>query len=113
MKILISPESAWFTDSFSTFGNQKIAHRKKVRRFLIPEFNLIICSLEIQAPRKLIDSGCGSSAEQVAMSELEKLLVAHTRYEKCQWLIKPRLNGKTPSYPVIRLAQGVTPSLVF
>ena len=42
MKILISPESAWFTDSFSTFGNQKIAHRKKVRRFLIPEFNLTI-----------------------------------------------------------------------
>ena len=73
----------------------------------------IICSLKIQAPRKLIDSGCGSSAEQVAMNELEKLLVAHTRYEKCQWLIKPRLNGKTPSYPVIRLAQGVTPSLVF
>ena len=46
------------------------------------------------------------------MNELEKLLVAHPRYEKCQWLIKPRLNGKTPSYPVIRLAQGVTPSLV-
>ena len=61
----------------------------------------------------MIDSGCGSSAEQVAMNELEKLLVAHTRYEKCQWLIKPRLNGKTPSYPVIRLAQGVTPSLGF
>ena len=48
MKILISPESAWFTDSFSTFGNQKIAHRKKVRRFLIPEFNLnIFLGLEL------------------------------------------------------------------
>ena len=41
-KSWISPESAWFTDSFSTFENKKIAHRKKLWRFLLPEFNLTI-----------------------------------------------------------------------
>ena len=41
-KSLISPESTWFTDSFPTFRNKKIDHRKKLYRFLIPEFNLEI-----------------------------------------------------------------------
>ena len=41
-KSLISSESAWFTDWFSTFENKKIAYRKKFWRFLLPEFNLLI-----------------------------------------------------------------------
>ena len=40
-KSLIYPESAWFTDSFPFFENKKIAHRKKLWRFLLPEFNLL------------------------------------------------------------------------
>ena len=42
IKVLISPESAWFTDWFSTFEIKKITYRKKLWRFLIPEFNLWI-----------------------------------------------------------------------
>ena len=41
-KSWISPESAWFTDSFSIFENKKIAHRKKLWRFLLPKFDLTI-----------------------------------------------------------------------
>ena len=41
-KSWISPESAWFTDSFSIFEIKKIAHGKKLSRFLLPEFNLSI-----------------------------------------------------------------------
>ena len=40
-KILISSEAAYFTDSFLVFWNKKIARRKKLWRFKIPEFNLI------------------------------------------------------------------------
>ena len=36
-----------FTDSFPTFGNKKIAHRKKLWRFQIPEFNLCIAVLSV------------------------------------------------------------------
>ena len=65
-----------------------------------------------QAPRKLVDSGCNSSAEQVAMSELEKLLVANPRYTECNWLIRPRQMGKQANYPVVRLANGIQPRKV-
>ena len=40
IKILIFPESAWFTDSFPLLENKKIAQRKKLLRFPNPEFNL-------------------------------------------------------------------------
>ena len=43
-KIFISPESAWFTELFSDFQNIKIGHKKKLYRFLFPEFNLSIHS---------------------------------------------------------------------
>ena len=66
----------------------------------------------VQAPRKLVDSGCNSSAEQVAMSELEKLLVANSRYTECNWLIRPRQMGKQANYPVVRLANGIQPRKV-
>ena len=49
IKILISPESGCFTDSFPTFENKKIAYRKKLWRFLIPEFNLVIIQSIITA----------------------------------------------------------------
>ena len=41
-KILVPPESAWFTESFPIFWNKKIAHTKKLSRFPISEFNLCI-----------------------------------------------------------------------
>ena len=47
------------------------------------------------------------------MTELEKLLVANPRYEKCGWLVRPRQTGKQPNYPVVRLANGIEPRHVF
>ena len=41
-KIFISPKSAWFTESVWIFLNKNIARRKKLCRFLTPEFNLPI-----------------------------------------------------------------------
>ena len=73
----------------------------------------ILIILVFKAPRKLIDSGCNSSAEQVAMGELEKLLVANPRYTECNWLIRPRQMGKQANYPVVRLANGIQPRIVF
>ena len=43
----ISPESARFTESFSIFWNKKVAHTKKLFRFLIPEFNLDITYIQL------------------------------------------------------------------
>ena len=40
--IFICPESEWFTELFPDFRNKKIAHRKKLWRVQIPEFNLLM-----------------------------------------------------------------------
>ena len=41
--------------------------------------------------------------------ELEKLLVADRRFEKCNFLIKPK-QKKAPQYPVLRFAPETHPS---
>ena len=48
VKIVISPESAWFTDSFLILENKKNAQRK-LCRFPIPEFNLTMLNLFLSA----------------------------------------------------------------
>jgi hypothetical protein len=57
-----------------------------------------------KAPKRLTDSGCRSSADQLSVPELEKLLVANKKFDECNFIIKPKSKTKTPQYPVIRLA---------
>lgn len=62
-----------------------------------------------KAPRKLTDSGCRSSAEQMSAPELEKYMIATRRFTKCNFMIKPK-QKKTPQYPVVRFAPQTDPS---
>ena len=93
-KILISSESAWFSESFLIFWIKKIAHRKKLSLFLIPEFNLYIrhllwficmthsviflvtCGLDSQLP-------CDVRANGVSLYSTGSFLWGHSRL----WMI--------------------------